>query len=183
MISSQLQSQLFPKTATWELLQNRELVWKASAIRISQLRVYVWSTCVYVYLPKGDDERDCPQGVSVFLSMWEYLDWFMGRSHFKAYNLSVFKARKNLYTVSSFQGQTTDPYTVTLNIRGARCHCMLFRCLGNRVKNECPYFYQLIKQSRFFAGQVVCHHICAALNKAGFGCLQDYLESLRAFER
>ena len=45
MISSQLQSQLFSKIATWDILTANNLVWgHRCPMRIAQLKIEVWST-------------------------------------------------------------------------------------------------------------------------------------------
>ncbi len=52
MISSNLQSQLFSKIATWDILTANNLVWgHRCPMRITQLEVEVWAHCVYVHLP------------------------------------------------------------------------------------------------------------------------------------
>lgn len=174
MISSQLQSQLFSKNATWQILCDRYSgdFWRRTAP--PELEVEVWYMCVRVYLPRTEFNR----GVSVFLSFWDYLDWFMMRSHDKSFRVQALLVRPNIFTVTSSQGAEGDLHTVHFNNWGnATCTCMLFKCLRNRIKEEIPYYWQLMKQSRFFAGQPVCHHIDAALSRMGFDALEDYLES------
>ncbi len=71
MISSNLQSQLFGKIATWDILTTNNLVWgHRCPMRISQLKIEVWSTVVYVHLPANPTSRVSPQGISRFISMW-----------------------------------------------------------------------------------------------------------------
>ncbi len=140
MISSQLQSQLFSKVATREILTANNLVWG----------------------------HRCPTSRT--------LDCFMMRSLSKANNIQARLIYTNIWEVEGSQRQF---YNVHFSPFGARCHCMLFVCLANRIKKECPYFYQLMQQSSFFCGQVVCHHIAAALSYQGFHTLEQYISSKR----
>jgi hypothetical protein len=176
MISSQLQAQLFPKNVTWAILCDRFSgdFWRRTAP--PELRVEVYFRCVYVHLPKSQDRR----GVSVFISFWDYIDWFMLRSQEKAQRVHVLQMRKNIFTATSSQGSEGDLHTVHFSIWSASCTCMLYKCLRNRVSKELPYYASLIQDSRFFAGQVVCHHIEAALNYQGFSTLADYFKARKA---
>lgn len=171
MISSQLQAQLFPKNLTWAILCDRfsGQFWRQTPPL--DLRVEVWAKCVYIHLPKSDKHR----GVSLFLSFWDYIDWFMIRSQAKAQTVHTLQMRKNIFTATSSQGSEGELHTVHFTLWGASCSCMLFKCLRNRIIHELPYYWQLMKESRFFSGQVVCHHIEAALNYQGFSTLEDYL--------
>lgn len=170
MISSQLQSQLFPKNVTWAILCDRFHgdFWRHTPP--PELQVEVWSKCVYVHLPKSLDRR----GVSVFLSFWDYIDWFMVRSQEKSQRVRVFQMRKNIFTATSSQGSEGELHTVHFSLWSASCTCMLFKCLRNRISKELPYYWELMKESRFFSGQVICHHIEASLNMMGFSTLADY---------
>ncbi len=175
MISSQLQSQLFSKIATWDILTANNLVWGYRCpMRISQLKIEVWAHCVYVYLPALPVSKVSPQGISRFLSMWDYLDWLMARSLSKANDIQARLIGTNKWEV---EGSQRAHYIVDFSPFGARCHCMLFVCLANRIPRECPYFYKLMQQSKFFSGQVVCHHIAAALSYQGFHTLEQYISS------
>ena len=177
MISSQLQSQLFSKVATWEILTSNKLVWgHRCPMRIAQLKVEVWSNFVYVHLPVNPVSKVSPQGVSRFLSMWDYLEYFMCRSVSKGSEIKAQLVNTNIWEV---EGSQRASYQVHFNPWGVRCNCMLFVCLANRIKKECPYFYELMKQSSFFSGQVVCHHIAAALSYQGFNTLEQYIFSKR----
>ncbi len=177
MISSNLQSQLFSRIATWDILTANNLVWgHRCPMRIAQLKIEVWAHCVYVHLPKDPVSKVSPQGISRFLSMWDYLDCMMARTLDKANNIQARLINTNIWEVEGSQRQF---YHVHFSPFGARCHCMLFLCLANRIKKECPYFYELMKQCQFFSGQVVCHHIAAALSYQGFGSLAEYLEAVR----
>lgn len=171
MISSQLQAQLFPKNLTWEIILDRYHgnFWRRTAP--PEMRIEVWSKCVYVYLPKSEQHR----GVSIFLSFWDYLDYFMLRSQAKSQLVQVMKMRSNIFTTTSSQGIEGELHTVSFTLWGASCSCMLYKCLRNRIKTEIPYYWQLMRESRFFSGQVVCHHIEACLNHQGFSTLEDYL--------
>lgn len=173
MISSQLQAQLFPKSATWELLCDRfsGSFWSRSAP--PELRVEAWAQTIYVHLPKSPDRR----GISLFLSFWDYIDWFMMRSQFKADLVQVFQMRQRIFTATSSQGSEGELHTVHFTLWSATCTCMLYKCLRNRISKELPYYWQLMRKSRFFSGQVVCHHIEASLNYQGFNTLEDYLNA------
>lgn len=173
MISSQLQSQLFPKNLAWSLVCEKYPADFWQRVAPKNFQVEVWHQCIRTYLPKTDQHR----GISLFLSFWDFIDAFMVRSQFKAQAISVFQARQNIFTVTSAQGQEAEPYTVNFTLWSAGCTCMLFRCLRNRIAQEAPYYHQLMKESRYFAGQAICHHIEAALNYQGFSTLEDYLLS------
>ena len=108
--------------------------------------------------------------------MWDYLDWMMARTLDKANNIQARLINTNIWEVEGSQRQF---YHVQFSPFGARCHCMLFLCLANRIKKECPYFHKLMQQSSFFCGQVVCHHIAAALSYQGFHTLEQYISSKR----
>lgn len=175
MISSQLQAQLFSKDLTWAIILERFQCefWRYTAP--PELRIEVWQKAVYIHLPKTEFTR----GISTFLSFWDYIDWFMIRSQAKAQSVHVFQVRKNIFTVTSSQGSKGELHTVNFTLWGASCTCMLYKCLRNRISKELPYYWQLMKESRFFYGQVICHHIEAALNHQGFDELEDYIESPR----
>lgn len=174
MISSQLSAQLFPSQATWDLLCDRYSgeIWRRTAP--PELRVETWWRVIHVYLPKSEDRR----GVSLLLSFWDYIDWFMMRSQLKADLVQVFQMRQRIFTATSSQGSEGELHTVHFTLWGASCTCMLYKCLRNRISKELPYYWELMKESRFFAGQVVCHHIEAALNTMGCSTLSDYLEGV-----
>ena len=175
MISSQLQSQLFSKIATWDILTANNLVWgHRCPMRIAQLKIEVWSTVVYVHLPANPTSRVSPQGISRFISMWDYLDWLMARTLSKANNIQARLVGSDIWEV---EGSQRPAYNVRFSLFGSRCHCLLFVCLANRIKKECPYFHKLMQQSSFFCGQVVCHHIAAALSYQGFHTLEQYISS------
>ncbi len=177
MISSNLQSQLFSKIATWDILTANNLVWgHRCPMRISQLKIEVWAHCVYVYLPALPVSKVSPGGISRFISMWDYLDCFMMRSLSLANNIQARLIGSDIWEV---EGSQRPSYNVRFSPFGARCHCLLFVCLANRIKKECPYFYKLMQQSSFFCGQVVCHHIAAALSYQGFNTLEQYISSKR----
>ncbi len=181
MISSQLAAQLFSKVATWDILCARGLVWGGASPAIALLRVEVWAWSVHVYLPADPERYDHPEGISIILSHWEYLQWFISYSEVKARKCIAFRVRANIYTVTSSQGQAVKPHTVLLREFGARCDCMLFKCLEKRVESESLYLYSLMQKSEFFchedsAPQAVCHHIAAALHLVGFDSLAEYLE-------
>jgi hypothetical protein len=173
MISSQLQSQLFPKKLTWAILLERypRDFWRQTPP--PEMRVEVWAQTVYVHLPKSPDRR----GVSIFLSYWDYIDYFMQRSQTKAQLVNVMQMRSNIFTATSSQGSEGELHTVHFTLWGASCSCMLYKCLRNRIAGEVPYYWQLMKKSRYFSGQVICHHIEAALNYQGFTTLEDYIQS------
>lgn len=173
MISSQLQAQLFSKDLTWEILieSNPHKIWRRTAPQ--ELTIKVYTMCVYVHLPKSEFN----QGISTFISFWDYIEKFQLKSACKSDRIVAMQVRKNIFTVTSSQGQDANLHTVSLNLWGASCTCMLYKCLHNRVIKELPYYGKLLKQSRYFSGQVVCHHIDAALGQKGFFTLQDYLES------
>lgn len=175
MISSQLQSQLFPKNLTWSILLERypRDFWRQTPP--PSMRVEVWAQCVNVHLPKSEDHR----GVSIFLSFWDYIDYFMQRSQGKAQLVCVLQVRQNIFTATSSQGAEGELHTVHFTLWGGSCTCMFYKCLRNRIANECPYYGQLMKASRYFAGQVICHHLEAALNTMGFTTMSDYLASRR----
>lgn len=174
MISSQLQSQLFSKKATWDILAEMRLVWGNNHVP-AEMRIEVWATCVYVHLPKNVVRKETPQGLSRFISFWSYLDWFMMRSVSKAQEISAREVRLNIWAVESFQDKS-EIHTVHFIKSRITCTCMLYRCLGNRIQKEVPYLYKLMKKSSFFAGQSVCHHITAALGRTNFYCLEDYIQ-------
>jgi hypothetical protein len=173
MISSQLSSQLFGKDITWEILidRNPTTIWRRTAPK--ELKIIALSNCVHVYLPKSEKMK----GISTFISFWDYIDKFMMKSAFKSQRLSVTKITDRIYTSTSSQGKDGGIHTVNLSRWGANCSCMLFKCLKNRIIRELPYYRSLLKESRYFAGQIVCHHIDAVLEKNGFFTMRDYLES------
>jgi hypothetical protein len=173
MISSQLSSQLFPKNLAWSLVCEKYPAdfWQRTAP--AAFTVEVWQRCIRVHLPKSEWHR----GVSTFLSFWDFIDAFMVRSQAKSQLVHVMQMRKTIFTATSSQGGEGDLHTINFTPWGASCTCMLYKCLRNRIAAECPYYFQLMKQSRFFSGQVVCHHIEAALNKMGFFTVADYLQA------
>lgn len=177
MLSSQLSAQLFSKQFAWGILCDRFPLSRHTPS--PQLKVEVWWKRVYVHLPASLINN----GISTFLSFWDFIDAFCDRSYGKSYRCQVFlektQGKTQYFTVTSYQGPEVLPHRVSLHRYGASCTCMLFRCIGNRVRNEINDYYQLMKQSRFFNGQPVCHHIHAALMKIGYGCLQDYIEDCR----
>lgn len=125
-----------------------------------------------------------PQGFCTMISFWDFLDAFMMRSAVKSDRVSVQLVGQNIFAASSSQVSESEEgeeepknYTVAFSLWGGTCDCMLFRCLRNRIKKELPYYWQLMRESRYFAGQVVCHHIAACLNYQGFHTLADYLNS------
>lgn len=175
MISSQLQAQLFPKYLTWEILLDRyhgELIGRTAP---PEMKTEVWSQQVYVHLPKTEFRR----GVSVFLSFWDYIDYFMQRSQAKSQLVRVLQVRSNIFTATSSQGSEGELHTVHFTLWGGSCTCMFYKCLRNRITDEVPYYAKLMKESRYFAGQVICHHLEACLNTMGFTTMSDYLASHR----
>jgi len=175
MISSQLQSQLFSKLATKWILIRKGLVWSESDPWLDQhLKIQVFEKCVLVSLPKNPNGN---KGFSLFISMWEYLDYFTNRSTTKAEDIECLSMSGIYWLVESYQKQ--DKYTVALHPEKIKCDCMLFRCLQNRIKSECPYFYSLMRLDDFFAGNVVCHHVYRVLNELGFWDLASYLNRQR----
>lgn len=176
MISNQLASQLFSKQMTWEILCERYGLWQHTAPK--KLRIEVWEKAVYIHLPKSEFCR----GFSLFISMWDYLDSLMLRSIGKASRIQATviidrRFEKKLLVTSSQGGERN--YTVWLWKFGARCSCMLFRCISNRIRKESPYFFELIEQSEFFSGQPVCHHITAALSASGCYSLSAWKSKFR----
>lgn len=207
MISSQLQAQLFPKNLVWQILAARRKVWGKNPVpidlevsigdkfvgvylppstfkykfKVSRLTLLGDAT-LYFYLHliakyNLAQRNTTPQGFCTMISFWDFLEAFMMRSQAKAQIVSVFQARKNIFSVTSSQGQEAEPHTVNFTLWSASCSCMLFKCLRNRIAAEAPYYHQLMKESRYFAGQAICHHIEAALNYQGFTTLEGYLLS------
>lgn len=176
MISSQLQAQLFPKNLAWSLVCEKYPADFWQRIAPKTFEVEVWSKCIRVYLPKSDQNR----GISLFLSFWDFIDAFMVRSQAKSQLVRVLQVRQSIFTATSSQGSEGELHTVHFTLWGASCSCMFYKCLRNRIAGECPYYWQLMKESRYFAGQVICHHIEAALNTMGFFTLADYLATRRA---
>ena len=174
IISSQLQSQLFSKIAAWEILSYKYVgeLWRCTAP--PEMRVEVYTHCAYVCVPKTDKHR----GFSTFISFWEFLDYFICRSISKASKVQAFLMRRGRtverWNVTSSQGVAGKSYHVMLTSLGSECDCMLFRCFSNRLHRELPYCFHLLEQSRFFAGQPVCHHITAAINRGQFSSLAEY---------
>jgi hypothetical protein len=175
IISSQLQSQLFSKIAAWEILSYKYVgeLWRCTAP--PEMRVEIYIHCAYVCVPKTDKHR----GFSTFISFWEFLDYFMMRSISKASRVEAILSSRGRTTevwyVSSSQGyQSHGSYRVQLSSLSAMCDCMLFRCIGNRIRKELPYCFKLLQQSRFFAGQAMCHHITAAINQGQTSSLAEY---------
>jgi len=183
MISSELQSQLFSKIAAWEILVYKYAgeFWYRTAP--PDLRVEVYTTCVYVHLPKTDYYR----GISTFLSFWDFLDRFMNNCLYKASRVQVFLERSGKngqqFTVTSSQGAMGDRYRVILNRWGGRCTCKLFLCFGNRIRRELPYCFRLLMSSHFFSGQAICHHIYAALDRGGWNGLASYKHDMERLRR
>lgn len=174
MVSSELSAQIFSKQFAWSILCDRDIK-ETRHTPPKEFRLEVWWKRVWVCLPQSLINP----GFSTFLSYWDFIDAFWTRSYSKSYECQAFLEKKipfnrgQILTVTSYSSEKS--YRVTLHKVGANCTCMLFRCLNNRIKHECYEYYQLMKESRFFAGQPVCHHIYAALQKLGYGCLADYL--------
>ena len=172
IISSQLQSQLFSKIAAWEILSYKYVgeLWRCTAP--PDMTVDIYTHCAYVHIPKTDKHR----GFSEFVSFWEFLDYFMMRSISKASKVQAFltsRGRAETWNVTSSQGGLGN-YHVKLSSLGGLCDCMLFLCFGNRIHRELPYCFKLLERSRFFAGQPVCHHIVAAINRGESSTLAEF---------
>lgn len=176
MISSQLAAQLVSKNATWEILRDRLHIRQVTPP--STLKIEIWHQCVYVHLPKNPIQIN-PQGISIFLSFWDYLDAFMCRCVAKAQRCHVFLEKNGShhkqFSVTSSQS-AGDSYRVWFSRMGAGCNCMLFRCMTNRL-GEHKYLRKLIKDSTFFSNQAMCHHLQAALDWLGVRSLSDYFHS------
>lgn len=169
MISSQLQSQFFSKNMTWDILISKypTKIWRRTPP--AELRIEVWSKCVYVHLPKSDRI----QGFSLFISFLDYIDLFMLRVVMKQKG-NVVERAANIYTVPSSQNEA-DLHTVLLTKNNVKCSCFLFKCLSNRI-NENKYLAQLLRSCTFFKGKVVCHHVQSVLNYCGFHTIQQFYE-------
>ena len=173
MISSQLASQLFSKDITWQILLDKypTKIWRHTPP--TELRIEVWSNCVYVQLPASDRL----QGFSLFLSFNDYLDKFALKTAMKAYHLNAIQVRKTIFSVSSSQGQTAERYTVNAAQFGITCDCMLYKCLRSRMAELPASFKKVLRKHEDFQGQFICHHIEAVLNKLNCYDLANYLES------
>lgn len=174
MISSQLQSQLFSKKATKWVLVRKGLIWSETNPHLENLKIQVFTKCVLVSLPKNPITGE--KGFSVFISMYEYLDYIIKRSTVKAEGIECTRMIKTAWLVESFQDKQ-DCHTVSVYPDKVSCSCMLYKCLNKRIKLECPYFYKLMQKDDFFCGQVVCHHIYRVLNELRCWNLYDYLIS------
>lgn len=176
MISSQLAAQLVSKNSTWEILRERFHFHQITCPQ--HLKIEVWHHCIYVHLPKNPIEAK-PQGVSIFISFWDYLDAFMSKCVEKSQRCHVFLERNGIhkqFSVTSAQAVDGKSYRVWFSRLGAGCNCMLFRCIANRL-GEHKYLRQLIKDSKFFSNQAMCHHLQAALDWLGVRSLSDYFAS------
>lgn len=172
MVSSQLQSQLFSRIATCQILQNKNIVWSALSPRLKNLKIEVWERCVYVYLPRCILNNT--NGISRLISFWEYIDYFATRSNAKSVFIEATQQSPRGWLVESFQDKTPT-HTVMVYPDRVKCDCMLYRCLGNRIQKECPYFYKLMKKSDFFYGQVVCHHSYKVIQELGYYDFYSYI--------
>ena len=169
MISSQLSAQFFSKNTTWNILISKypTKIWRRTPPK--ELRIEVWEKCVYVHLPKSDRI----QGFSLFLSFFDYIDAFMMRVAAKQRD-NVIERALNIYTVPSSQ-DPTDLHTVVLTKNSVKCSCMLFKCLTKRLE-ENKYLAELLQETTFFKGKVICHHLQSVLEYCGFHTIQQFYE-------
>jgi hypothetical protein len=141
-VSSQLQSQLFPKyTVAAVLKQLGRTNWE-NKYSEHNLTVEAWAVGIWV------------KEAGTIISYRELNKYTRFASAEIASQLPVEKVKGGWWVQSR---QCSDKYFVTASkTTGWSCSCMKFRCWRNRMPNELPMFWKVID------GHPYCHHIVAA---------------------
>jgi hypothetical protein len=104
-ISSSLQSEMFSQSVTWTLLTAKGKVAGPLDACRQELTVEVWPNVVYVRLEKNIIRRECPWGVSTFISYRDYLEHAITEAFTKATSLKTERISANYFKIQS----ATDP--------------------------------------------------------------------------
>ncbi len=180
-ISSSLQTQLFSQSVTWTLLTAKGQVAGPLDHCRQELTVEVWPKVVYVRLEKNIIRRQCPWGVSTFISYKDYLEHAITQAFTLADSIEVYRKSADYFKVQS----ASDPkkkYGLTLKSDGIWCDCMRYRCLNNRIWCEAPYLHKLIQENEILQGQIPCHHTAAVLKSLDLKNFADYFEEWPTIE-
>lgn len=109
-----------------------------------QLTVEVWPNVVYVRLEKNAIRRECPWGVSTFISYKDYLEHAITEAFAKATSLQTARISEDYFKVQS----ATDPkkkYWLLLDVDGISCDCTRYQCLKKRIWSEARHLHKLIQ--------------------------------------
>lgn len=175
-ISSSLQNQFFSQAVTWTLLTAKGKVAGPLDACLQDLTVEVWPNVVYVRLKKNVIRRECPSGVSTFISYKDYLDHAIKEAFTKATSLTTDPISVNYFKVES----ATEPkykYWILLDFYGMSCDCPRYKCLKKRIWSEAPHLDKLIEENEILQGQIPCHHAAAVLKSLDFKNFADYFQA------
>ncbi|MCU0515368.1 MAG: hypothetical protein MUC60_00625 [Oscillatoria sp. Prado101] len=181
-ISSSLQNQLFSQAVTWTLLTAKGKVAGPLDACRQELTVEVWPKVVYVRLEKNILRRECPSGVSTFISYKDYLEHAIKEAFTKATSLTTARISENYFKIQS----ATDPqykYWILLDFYGMSCDCPRYKCLKKRIWSEARHLHKLIEENEILQGQIPCHHAAAVLKSLDFQNFADYFQEWPTIEK
>jgi hypothetical protein len=141
-VSRELQSQIFSKYLVADLLYRLErFSWSKNYSR-HELIIEPWASGLWVK----------QAGLISYRDLAEYLKL---EAEVKAYTLRVETVDK-WYLVASRQDPNKNYLVKFYRGYGWKCNCMRYRCWKNRMAEELPQLFKVLK------GKIFCHHIVAA---------------------
>lgn len=180
-ISATLQSEMFSKAVTWELLTAKSKVAGKLEPCLNDLTVSVWPKVVYVHLTKNILRCDCPRGVSIFISYKEYLQKAIDRAFNRAREWEVTAETADTCTVRSPKHPNAER-SLHLYSNQISCNCPGYRRLNNSIGTATPHLRALVRFHKVLGGQIPCPHAAAVLNFLGYQSFQDYFKERRDLE-
>ncbi len=180
-ISAALQSEMFSSATTWQLLTAKAKVAGNLEPCLNNLTVAVWPKVVYVHLTKNILRRDCPWGVSIFISYKEYLQKAIDRAFDRARNWEVVSEIADTCTLRSPKHPNAER-ALHLYSNQISCNCPGYQCLNTRIWTETPHLRALVRFHKVLGGQVPCPHAAAVLNFLGYQSFEDYFKERRDLE-
>ncbi|WP_017719751.1 hypothetical protein [Kamptonema formosum] len=174
-ISSSLQNQLFSQAVTWTLLTAKGKVAGPLDACRQQLTVEVWPNVVYVRLEKNVIRRECPWGISTFISYKDYLEHDIKEAFTKATSLKTDRISANYFKIQS-ETDTKKKSHQILDKHGITCDCMRYQCLDRRIWCEARHLHKLIQENEILQGQIPCHHAADVLKSLDFKNFADYFQ-------
>lgn len=183
-VSTVLRNEMFSYATTWEILTAKGKVAGKLEDCQSELTVGIWAKVIWVHLERNILRRDCPWGVSTFISYKEYLERAITRSFSRADNWELISEITETSQSCKVRSRRYPNSEVSLRLYTKQifCNCEQYRYLNNHIWAETPYLHTLISFHRILGGQIPCPHAVAVLNFLGYESFGEYFKERRKRE-
>ncbi|HIK26829.1 MAG: hypothetical protein N3E45_10220 [Oscillatoriaceae bacterium SKW80] len=180
-VSAALRSEMFSYATTWQILTEKGKVAGRLEDCQEDLTVEVWARVIWVRLTRNILRRDCPWGVSTFISYKDYLEKAVTKAINRARSWELVSEITETTETCRVRSRKAPNQEISLRLytRQIFCNCEQYRCLNNHIWAETPRLRALIDFHKILGGQIPCPHAVAVLNFLGYRSFGEYFKERR----